>query len=246
MPTLSFCAWTMTSPSVPATTWAFVTTTFGATIQPEPSIPRPQALPRMRTVLFCARRTPGLPRIAVSGRPIVVVDGPSIAGSGSKRASACSTGPDGGRISLSCRSTAERCTSVRSEPRPGVCSATAPAIQTAARATAAPRSAPAAASRPANVRERTVRRARRPRTSNSPATIAPRKIAPPRANTGAHGEDEPPWASCVASREPANAPAAKPASVSAPTRNPRNRPCAAAKSASTTMIQSMVVTLRRG
>ena len=45
---------------MPATTWAFVTTSPRATTQPDPSIPSPQATPRIRTTLARAARTSGI------------------------------------------------------------------------------------------------------------------------------------------------------------------------------------------
>ena len=53
---------------IPATTWAFVTTRFGAATQPEPPTPRPHAVPTTRKTLSLARRTPGLASSAGSGR----------------------------------------------------------------------------------------------------------------------------------------------------------------------------------
>ena len=44
---------------IPATTWAFVTTRFGAATQPEPSMPRPHAVPVTRKTLGRAASTPG-------------------------------------------------------------------------------------------------------------------------------------------------------------------------------------------
>src|SRR5213079_3461083 len=56
-------AWTTVSSS-PATTWALVTTTPGRATQPEPSTPRPHAVPSTLTTLRDARRTPGRRAIA--------------------------------------------------------------------------------------------------------------------------------------------------------------------------------------
>src|ERR1700744_3248919 len=81
----------------PATTWALVTTRPGATTQPDPSTPSPQALPNTRTTLWRAALTPGLPRMRASGAATLGA-GPRTDGSGSNRDSALRMGPDGGRI----------------------------------------------------------------------------------------------------------------------------------------------------
>src|SRR4051812_50132350 len=53
--------------SIPATTWAFVTTRPGPATHPEPSIPSPQAVPTTRTTLSAAALTPPVSRTAASG-----------------------------------------------------------------------------------------------------------------------------------------------------------------------------------
>ena len=53
--------------SSPATTWALVTTMPGAATQPEPSTPRPQAVPSTRTTEAPARRTSGSVALARVG-----------------------------------------------------------------------------------------------------------------------------------------------------------------------------------
>ena len=93
-------------------TWALVTTMPGSATQPEPSTPRPQALPRTRTTERSAPRTSGSLRTRTSGGPTGVV-GPTIDGAGSTRSRALSTGPVGGSSSLRLRMISERCTSPR-------------------------------------------------------------------------------------------------------------------------------------
>ena len=73
-----------------------------------------------------------------------------------------------------------------------------------------------------------------------PPTIS----APTSANSGAYGDREPSSSSSGPSREPRNAPAAKPTSDSAPTISPWAYPQSAISTVNTTMIQSRAVTRR--
>ena len=68
--------------------------------------------------------------------------------------------------------------------------------------------------------------------------------APIRANSGAYGDSAPSASSSGPSREPTNAPAAKPPSDSAPTIRPWAYPHSAISTVKTTMIQSRAVTRR--
>ena len=63
-------------------TWALVTTRSGAATQPEPSTPRPQAVPRTRTTERRAATTSGSATMAPSGRATGTA-GPEIDGAGS-------------------------------------------------------------------------------------------------------------------------------------------------------------------
>ena len=88
--------WTVVS-SWPATTCALVTTTPSPATQPLPCTPEPagraeHAGPRCGP----PRAPPGRGRSSQFGRPARPASGPSICGNGSKRASACRIGPDGG------------------------------------------------------------------------------------------------------------------------------------------------------
>ena len=94
----------------PATTCALVTTTPSRATQPEPSTPSPHAVPRIFTTLAAAARTCGSRPIPFAGGA-TFASGPSILGNGSKRASAFSSGPDGGSALLSRDRISERWTS---------------------------------------------------------------------------------------------------------------------------------------
>src|SRR6266581_4654761 len=102
--------------SSPATTCAAVTTEPGAASHPEPSIPSPHAVPRMRTTLGAADRTPGRLNTCGFGGGTCAT-GPPSAGNGSSRASACNR-DDGGSKLFSCLRTNERCTSRRRDVWP--------------------------------------------------------------------------------------------------------------------------------
>ena len=169
--------------SWPATTWAFVTTTPLPATQPLPCTPRPQAVPSTRTTLRPARRTSGSRAMAESGGGTFGA-GPSISGNGSKRASACRIGPDGGRRSFSSLRIAERWIGSRSSLAPGVWSATAPAIHTRPRPRQPTSTAPAT---PSSTPSRSPRRWRRwkPSSSSPEARMPPISSAPIRANRGA-------------------------------------------------------------
>ena len=124
----------------PATTCAAVTTFPGAATQPEPSTPRPHAVPSTRTTLGAASRTPGRRSTPGSGGG-TWASGPPRAGKGSSLASACRT-VDGGKRLFSLRRTSERCTSRRQCGCPGSWSATTPAAQASSSPDAAPRRKP--------------------------------------------------------------------------------------------------------
>jgi hypothetical protein len=170
--------------SWPATTCALVTTTPGRTTQPEPSTPRPQAVPRMRTTLGAAARTCGSRATAARGAGTSAF-GPSMVGNGSKRASALRIGPLGGRTSLSRLSTAERWMSPRSSRAPGVCSATAPNSHARPSPTHALSSAPSSPSTIPSPGSRTSVRTCRPIVSRPNARSAPTNRAPRSAKSGA-------------------------------------------------------------
>ena len=78
--------------------------------QPDPSTPSPQAVPRIFTTLSAAARTCGSRAIPARGAG-TFASGPSMRGNGSKRASALSSGPDGGSAALSRVRICERWTS---------------------------------------------------------------------------------------------------------------------------------------
>src|SRR5205823_371490 len=92
--------------SSPATTWALVTTRPGAATQPEPSTPRPHAVPSTLVTESPAASTPGAEAIAGSGGPTLAC-GPRTGGVGSTRRSTLSSGPEGGSTSLRERRTRE-------------------------------------------------------------------------------------------------------------------------------------------
>ena len=178
---------------------------------PIPATARPQAVPRTRTTLARAACTSRSARMPARRRRDVGLRAPGCAGNGSTRASAFRIGPDGGSSSFSRLRIAERWMSCRSSRAPGVCSATAPAIQTrpeperrdqhgAADAVDAPRAA----------RRRSGAGCRRPppraRSRPAPPTIS----APMRRRAARRASSIPPRAAAAPSRLPANAPAAKP------------------------------------
>ena len=86
-------------------------------------------MPSTRTTLRPAARTSGSRAIFEFGGGTFAA-GPRIDGNGSKRASACRIGPDGGSAAFSLWRISERWIGSRSSRAPGVWSATAPAIQT--------------------------------------------------------------------------------------------------------------------
>ena len=101
----------------PATTWAFVTTRPGPAIQPEPSIPRPQAVPVTRTTDGAACLTPG--RFAMLGSGgATAASGPGIESNGSTRAIA-SIRRWGGNSRLIRSRIFDACTSRRRSVWPG-------------------------------------------------------------------------------------------------------------------------------
>ena len=228
--------------SSPATTWAAVTTSLGATTQPLPSTPSPQAVPSTRTTLGAARRTPGCRSTrGSSGR--VGTGGPVRLWNGSIRPSAFRI-VLGGTISFRRCSTTDRCTERRSCAWPGSWSAIAPSTQTATRPTSAPVSTPNA--------ESTARRFRRsrllsaapselPTTSNRTAS----ETAPTTAITGAYGELEPSDSRTGASRAPRSAPTTRPASESPLHTKPCAAPPSAASTTNATASQSTMVTTVR-
>ena len=92
--------------SWPATTCAAVTTSSGRATQPLPEMASPQALPRTRTTLGAASRTPGRRSTLGSGGSTGAA-GPAIVGNGSTRWSA-SMSRAGGTISFRRCSTSDR------------------------------------------------------------------------------------------------------------------------------------------
>ena len=112
----------------PATTCALVITRSGATTQPLPSTPRPQAVPNTRTTLWRASLTPLLARMRRVGAGTSGA-GPRTDGSGSNRARALRIGPEGGRIRSSARRMVESWMSERSGCDVEASRATAPIIQ---------------------------------------------------------------------------------------------------------------------
>ena len=175
---------------IPATTWAFVTTRFGAAAQPEPETPRPQALPVTRKTLARAAWTPGLASSAGLGGA-TLASGPRIEKNGSTRAIASSR-RDGGTRSLISPRMRERCTSSRSSRWPGRWSATAPSTQTIAAPAAAPRTRPPTESsqRSGGSAKRLVRIA----LPAIEATLWSRitsTAAPPSATSGVYGDSLP-------------------------------------------------------
>ena len=95
----------------PATTCAFVTTSPSPATQPEPSTPRPHAVPSTFTTLPAASSTSGSLSIPRAGGA-TFASGPSIFGKGSSRRRELSSGPEGGRIVLSRCRIVERWTSI--------------------------------------------------------------------------------------------------------------------------------------
>jgi len=69
---------------IPATTWAFVTTTPRDATQPEPSTPSPHAMPVTRTTLFDACTTSASTATPLSGGA-TIAGGPTVIGSASRR-----------------------------------------------------------------------------------------------------------------------------------------------------------------
>ena len=125
----------------PATTCALVTTRPGAAIQPDPSTPRPQAVPSTRTTPALAAWTSGSRAIFESGAATSGL-GPWTATRGSIRWSALISELEGGNALLSARRIEERCTAVRSPCAPGAFSATAPKSQARPSASATRSTAP--------------------------------------------------------------------------------------------------------
>ena len=101
----------------PATTCAFVTTSPRAATQPEPSTPRPHAIPVTRTTLFDARTTSGSRASPFSGGA-TIAGGPRNTPIGSTRSSSSSS-RSGGKTSLISVRIVERCTERRSSVSPG-------------------------------------------------------------------------------------------------------------------------------
>ena len=168
----------------------------------------------------CAARTCGSRAMRGSGAFTPPAPGPVTDGNGSNRASALRRSRDG-RTSLSAARIAERWMSRRRLRAPGVWSAIAPTTHATPRPTAAISTAPISPSTIPNpgARRRT-KRSRSPIPSNPDASTAPASNAPPRPKSGAYGESAPSLSSSGPSRVPMNAPAAKPARVSAPARKP--------------------------
>ncbi len=165
----------------PATTWAFVTTTPGATTQPEPETPSPHAVPSTRTTLGAARRTPALRRTEGSGGPTRGT-GPVMEGNGSTRASARKA-LRGGTSSLSRRRTAERCTSRRKSGWPGSWSATAAMSHTSTSPESAPKASPPIESAVRN-RSGSLRRSAAPADEPTSSKRTAKPAAPASATSG--------------------------------------------------------------
>ena len=141
-------------------------------------------------------------------------------GNGSARDNAFRIGPDGGSTSFSSRSTNDRWMSLRNLRAPGVCSATAPAIHTSARPSAATSSAPPIPSIMPASGNASRRLIPSPIASNRTAASPPIISAVTRLKSGAYGELEPPSSRSGPRRLPAKAPIANPASDSALTISP--------------------------
>ena len=116
----------------------------GPAIQPEPSTPSPQALPRTRRTEAAARSTSGSLEDAARRARATSASGPRTSGLGSIRRSTFRSGPDGGKASFSAARIDERWTASRRSraPFPGAFSATAPNTHAAASARAASSTAP--------------------------------------------------------------------------------------------------------
>ena len=125
----------------PATTGAFVTTTPRAATQPDPSTPRPHAVPSTRTTLPEAALTSGSRAIFESGAATSGL-GPWIETLGSIRWSTLISALEGGNASFRARRIADCWTASRRLLAPGALSATAPNSQTSPSPSATRRTAP--------------------------------------------------------------------------------------------------------
>ena len=159
-----------------------MTTSPGRATQPEPSTASPQALPITRTMLRCARFTPGRASTRGLGGAIGAT-GAAIAGKGSTRESALRT-LDGGTIVFSSRSTYDRWAPRRSFVCPGSWSATAPTTQTIASAASPPTSSPPAVSTALSGRMRRLERRTEPASVPSVSNNTASSAAPARAASG--------------------------------------------------------------
>ena len=225
--------------SMPATTCALVTTSPRLTTQPEPSTPRPQAIPVTRTTLFDARTTSGSFASPFSGGA-TIAGGPRNTPIGSTRSSSSSS-RSGGNVSLISERIVERWTERRSSVSPGTYSSTAPIAQHRKTPATSPSTRPAKRSRmripgitPMLARRTPASIAARPRIS------VPRSTAHARETTGTYGD--PSVRISGASRAPRYAPTAKPASEKAPRRNPVEIPYSPAIPTTTMTTQSAVDT----
>ncbi len=231
--------------SWPATTCAFVTTT--------PSRRHPAAAlhaeaaggaehlhhaarPRARTCGSRAMRESGGADVGLRAR--------RSAGTGRSGRSACRIGPDGGSCSLSARRIAERWIGSRSSRAPGVCSATAPPIQTRpsprqATSTPPPRpsSTPSWSAQPAA-------QAEAEQLEAGGQDAAEEQRADQREQRRVGRLARPPRAAAARAASRGRRPPRSRASDSAPTISPWAYPQSAISTVKTTMIQSRAVTRR--
>ena len=235
---VSVITWVSCSPEI---TCALVTTRPGRATHPVPCSVRPQDDPSTITTLRSARRTAGETGTDRSGGGRLATPPTPSTGRRSNRAIA-SISDCAGTQRTSRGRIVEDCTSWRS-PRLGWLIAVTATSQATASPSAVPATRPPAPSMVASGPISTLRRTAFASGLVAACAIAPPITAPSSAATGSHSARALSDSAYGASRDPTQAPAAKPASASTWAANPRRRPTSADSVSHTITIRSAPVTL---